>query len=54
MLGRVKKIKNYERFLKNIDLNKYENYDEKREIAVNIIERWIMNSLAKMKVKKII
>ena len=57
MLGRVKKIKNYDKygkFLKDINLKQYENIDEKREMAVNIIERWVTNSLAKMRVKKVI
>ena len=57
MLGRVKKIKNYDKFgkvLKDMNLKKYENIDEKREMAVNIIERWVTNSLAKMRVKKMI
>ena len=43
MLGKVKKVKNYDKYgnlLKHVNLTKFENLDERREIAAEIIQRF--------------
>lgn len=49
LLGKVKKLKNYDKFgkmLRHIDLNKFENNEVRKEIAIKMIERWVSNKLA--------
>jgi hypothetical protein len=49
LLGKVKKLKNYDKsgkILKHIDLNKFENNEVRKEIAIKKIKRWISNKLA--------
>jgi len=49
MLGKVKKLKNYNKFgkiLKHINLYKFENNEVREEMAIRMIEKWVSNKLA--------
>jgi hypothetical protein len=55
LLGKVRKIKNYDKYgnlIKHVNLKKFENMEEKREIAAQVIERFVHSHIIKMKAKK--